>query len=441
LNAAYTSGRMLARPPIVVLGAGLTGLGAARHLPAGSFRIVERAPRAGGHAVTVEDQGFRFDRTGHLLHLRDPGIRTLVEELLAGELLAIERRSRVWSHGVYTEYPFQANTWGLPRDVALECVAGFVHARERARQAPPASFDDFIRRHFGEGIARHFMVPYNTKIWGVPPSEMTAEWCDRFVPVPSLEEVLDGAIGPPRTALGYNARFLYPRRGIGALPEALARGVPVELSCEPIAIDPTARSVTIAGGEVIPWKALVATIPLPNVVGLCGASAPPEVRAAAGRLRCTGLHYLDVALSRPVPTDVHWVYVPEARWPFYRVGVYTNFSPELAPPGRASLYVELASRETPDLATLVPEVARGLVAMGLVASAGDVSFVRARRLEWAYVVYDRAWSEARRVVLDWLDRQHVVCAGRYGAWNYSSMEDALLMGRDAAARAIAIADG
>lgn len=432
---------MPAPPPIVVLGAGLTGLAAARHLPAGSYRIVERAAQGGGHAVTIEDQGFRFDRTGHLLHLRDPGIRAMVEELLGGELLAIDRRSRVWSHGVYTEYPFQANTWGLPRDVALECVAGFVRAHERDPGTPPTSFDDFIRRRFGEGIARHFMVPYNTKIWGVSPADMTAEWCDRFVPVPSLEEVLDGAMGPPRAALGYNARFLYPRRGIGALPEALARGIPVELSTEPLAIDPRARTVTLAGGEVVPWKALVATIPLPRVVALCGGAAPPEVRAAAGRLRCTGLAYLDVALARPVETDLHWAYVPEERWPFYRVGVYTNFSPDLAPAGRASLYVELASREAPDLPTLVPEVTRGLVAMGLVASATDVSFVRARRLDFAYVVYDHDWSAARRVVLDWLDRQKVVCAGRYGAWNYSSMEDALLMGRDAATRAIAIADG
>jgi len=432
---------MPAPPPIVVLGAGLTGLGAARHLPAGAFRILERAPHAGGHAVTVLDQGYRFDRTGHLLHLRDAAMRALVEELLPGELLTIERRSRVWSHGVYTEYPFQANTWGLPRDVVLECVAGFVRALRQEHRTPPRSFEDFIDRHFGDGIARHFMVPYNTKIWGVAPAEMTADWCDRFVPVPSLEEVLDGAIGPPRTALGYNARFLYPRLGIGALPEALGRGVPVELGCEPVAIDPAARTALLASGEVVPWTVLVATVPLPSLVGLCGAAVPPEVRAAAGRLRCTGLCYLDVALTRPVATDLHWAYVPEERWPFYRVGVYTNFSPALAPAGRASLYVELASRETPDLAALMPRVVEGLVAMGLVSGAADVAFVRARRLEWAYVVYDHAWSEARRVALDWLAERRIVCAGRYGAWNYSSMEDALLMGRDAAARAIAMADG
>jgi protoporphyrinogen oxidase len=432
---------MLARPPIVVLGAGLTGLGAARHLPAGETRVIERAAVAGGHAVTVEEQGYRFDRTGHLLHLRDPAMRALVEELLPGQLLSIERRSRVWSHGVYTEYPFQANTWGLPRDVVLECVAGFVRARSQAPAGEPRTFDDFIRRWFGEGIARHFMVPYNGKIWGVPPSEMTAEWCDRFVPIPTIEEVLDGAIGPPRTELGYNARFLYPRRGIGALSEALARGLPVELGREPVSIDPVSRTVTLAGGEAVPYRALVATIPLPSTVRLCGAAAPAEVQAAAGRLRCTGLHYLDVALKRPVETDLHWAYVPEVRWPFYRVGVYTNFSSELAPPGRASLYVELASRDTPDLATLMPRVLPGLVAMGLVRGEDDVELVRARRLDWAYVVYDHDREASRRAVMEWLESQGIVCAGRYGAWNYSSMEDALLMGREAAQRAIALADG
>ena len=427
-------------PPIVILGAGLAGLSAARHLPTGSARIFERAAHCGGHALTTEHEGFRFDRTGHLLHLRDASIRAWVEELLDGLLLSIERQARVWSHGVYTAYPFQANTWGLPREVVLECLDGFVRARLAPPPGPPASFEDFILRHFGTGIARHFMIPYNTKIWGVPPSEMTAQWCDRFVPVPSLEEVLDGALGPPRTELGYNARFAYPRHGIGALPAALSRGLPVETEREPVAIDPIARRVTLAGGEVVEFEALLSTIPLPLVVALCGEAAPPEVRTAAGRLRCTPLHYLDVGLAGPVPTDLHWAYVPEERWPFYRVGVYTNFSAELAPPGRASLYVELASRDAPDLATLAPRVIEGLSARGLVAGPADVSFMLPRRLDFAYVVYDRAWSDSRGRAIEWLESQRIICAGRYGAWNYSSMEDALLMGRDAAARAATVAN-
>ncbi|HSN96850.1 MAG TPA: NAD(P)-binding protein, partial [Candidatus Nanopelagicales bacterium] len=185
------------RTPVAVLGAGLTGLSAAYHLRKAGVpcRVFERLPRPGGHAITLEEEGYRFDRTGHLLHLRDPEIRRLALGWIGPDHLEIERRSRIWSHGVYTRYPFQANTFGLPPDVAHECLLGFVEAHFAPDRPAPRSFEDFCRIHFGEGISRHFMIPYNTRLWGVHPAEITAAWCARFVPLPKLEDVLAGAVG------------------------------------------------------------------------------------------------------------------------------------------------------------------------------------------------------------------------------------------------------
>src|SRR5262245_6708202 len=107
--------------PIQILGAGLTGMSAGHHLQTG-FEIHERLSHAGGHAITLEQQGYRFDRTGHLLHLRDAAMRAFIERLFDGELRSVQRRSLVFSHGVYTRYPYQANTFGLPPQVAYECL-------------------------------------------------------------------------------------------------------------------------------------------------------------------------------------------------------------------------------------------------------------------------------------------------------------------------------
>ena len=79
----------------------------------------------------------------------------------------------------------------------------------------PNNFEEFCLAHFGEGISRHFMIPYNTRLWGVHPSEITADWCSRFVPLPRLEDVIAGAVGMNDRELGYNVRFVYPRLGIG----------------------------------------------------------------------------------------------------------------------------------------------------------------------------------------------------------------------------------
>lgn len=431
---------MSAAPPaadVVVLGAGLTGLAAALELErAGArWRLLEREGRAGGHAVTDVEGGFRFDRTGHLLHLRDAGLRAEVLDWLDGACDAVERRSLVYSHGAYTRYPFQANTHGLPPAVAYECVLGFLRA-ERAPPGPaPVTFEEHCRRAFGDGFARHFFLPYNEKMWGVPPRELTADWCGRFVPRPTVEDVVAGAVGLADRELGYNASFLYPRAGIGALPEAMARrlGGRVEFGSAPRAIDWRARRLSL-GGRDVAYRRLVSTAPL-DALGRLLVDPPAEVRAAFGRLRCTRLHYLDVALDAPAGRDLHWAYVPEARLPFYRVGVYSHFSPAMAPPGKAGLYVELARRAPPDAAAIEGALA-GLVEMGLVRRASDVRFVRPRRVSHAYVVFDRDRRGALDVIEPFLAEHGIESAGRYGAWTYASMEDALVAGRRAARAAL-----
>lgn len=429
------------RLPVAVLGAGLTGLGAALAFErAGTeYRAFEKLPVAGGHAVTLEDEGFRFDRTGHLLHLRDPAMRKEVVEWLGGDVREIVRRSVIWSNGVYTRYPFQANTFGLPPEVAYECVAGFIAAHFARERKEPKNFEEFCLAHFGEGITRHFMVPYNSRLWGVPPSEITSAWCQRFVPLPKLDDVIAGAVGVVKGELGYNQTFLYPRLGIGELPKAmLGRATRVELGRAPRRIDLASRTLEFDDARV-EFDVLVSTIPLPVLVGLLG-DAPQAVRDAAKRLRATHLYYLDVALESPPKTDFHWAYVPEAKYPFYRVGCYTHFSPDLAPSGKASLYVELADRSEPDLARVLPKVTEGLVEMGVVSGASDIRFARLRRIDFAYVIFDHAYYEALAVIEPFLAEARVISAGRYGKWTYCSMEDALLMGRDAAEAARALVE-
>lgn len=423
--------------PVAILGAGLTGMSAALQLQeAGvAHRIFEKLGHAGGHAITLEEGGYRFDRTGHLLHLRNAALRPRVLGWIGDDHTTVQRSSVIWSNGVYTRYPFQANTFGLPSDVAYECVMGFVQAHFATDKPEPKNFEEFCQIHFGAGISRHFMLPYNSRLWGVHPSEITAAWCQRFVPLPKLEDVIAGAVGVSGRELGYNQSFVYPRLGIGELPKAMARELPkLELGRSPERIDCAERRLTFADGEQVTYDALVSTAPLPALVSLL-SDAPAAIRAAAQKLRANPLYYLDVALDAPCGKPYHWVYVPEAEYPFYRVGCYSHFSPAMAPDGKSCLYVELADREAPDLTKLLPRVAQGLTEMGLIRGPEAIAFARVRKIDYAYVIFDHAYFDALAVVKPFLAEQNIVLAGRYGDWNYSSMEDALLFGQDAATRA------
>lgn len=420
--------------PVAILGAGLTGMSAAIALKEAGvgFRIFEKLGHPGGHAITLEDSGYRFDRTGHLLHLRDAAMRDKVMRWVGADHTVVQRNSVIWSNGVYTRYPFQANTFGLPPKVAYECVMGFIQAHFAEGKSEPANFEEFCLTHFGEGISRHFMIPYNSRLWGVHPSEITAAWCQRFVPLPKLEDVIAGAVGASERELGYNANFVYPRLGIGELPAAMARELPeIELSRAPVRIHAHAQRLDFADGESLTFDVLVSTAPLPTLVALL-TDAPAEVRAAAAKLRCNPLYYLDVALAVPCGKPYHWIYVPEAKYPFYRVGCYSHFSAAMAPPGKACLYVELAEREPPNPEVLLPQVAAGLGEMGLIQRPSDIAFARVRKIDYAYVIFDHNYFDALGVVKAFLADKRILPAGRYGNWNYSSMEDALIFGRDAA---------
>jgi protoporphyrinogen oxidase len=427
---------MTVRTPVAILGAGLTGLSAAIELTERSVphRIFEKLAAPGGHVITVEDNGFRFDRTGHLLHLKTDALRAQVLDWIGPDYLKVERRSVIWSNGVYTRYPFQANTFGLPPEVAYECLHGFVAAHFAQDKPEPKNFEEFCLTHFGAGISRHFMVPYNSRLWGVHPREITSDWCQRFVPLPRLEDVLAGAVGLNDRELGYNTNFIYPRLGIGALTAGMARRVPeLELERSPRRID-LARRRLIFDREEVDFDVLLSSIPLPTLLGLI-VELPDAVRAAAQKLRCSHLDYLDVALRRKSGRDFHWAYVPEAKYPFYRVGHYSHFSPDLAPPGKASLYVELADRSRPDLTELLPRVASGLMEMGIIEAPEEIEFARARRIDFAYVIFDHEYFAALAVIRPFLEQARILSSGRYGDWNYSAMEDAILFGKSAAARA------
>ena len=421
--------------PVQILGAGLTGMSAGYHLGQ-DYEIHEKAKKPGGLAVTLQEDGYRFDLTGHLLHLRDAEMRKWIEQLLGSGTAEITRRSRVFSHGVYTRYPYQANTYGLPPQVAFECLYGFLQAlQDQARMPEPENFERFCLNYFGEGFSRHFMIPYNQKLWGVHPREITSEWCSRFVPRPTLEDVIAGAVGLHDRELGYNTEFLYPRLGIGELADALAARIEsrIRLGSSPQAVDFRSRQL-VFGQQRVPYQVLISSAPL-DVLARLLVDPPPEVQAAAARLRCSRLYYLDVALDTPCGTDFHWTYVPEQKYPFYRVGCYSNFSQKMAPPGKAGLYVELSSREPPQLDRLLPQVAQGLIDMKIIRRAEEIRFARKRSIEHAYVVFDRFYYSALEKVQAFLQEQNIISCGRYGGWDYCTMEDALQAGRRAAHRA------
>ena len=425
---------------LLILGAGLAGLSAALHAPR-PYRLIEKSERVGGLCKTDARAGFLFDATGHWLHLRDPEMRALAERCLPGGWATVERRAAIYSHGRFTRYPYQVNTHGLPPEVVAENVLGFIEAHlgeggRALREREPKDFAEFILRHLGEGFAKNFMYPYNQKLWTVHPSELGTAWMGRFVPRPTHAEVVRGALGLEGDRAGYNATFIYPRAGgIEAFVRALAALLPEPAltGVHPLGLDLRRKTALLSTGEEVAFRHLVATIPLPELVALCG-KVPEPVGEAARLLRATTVTYVNVGAQDVGAPPFHWVYLPEERHRPYRVGSASAAVPSLAPAGRRSFYVEFSAASPLPAAEVEAEAVRTLVDLGFLRDERDVLFTETRFIPHAYVLYDRHYGEARRAIVDYLADNDVLVAGRYGRWEYSSMEDALLGGRECARR-------
>jgi protoporphyrinogen oxidase len=423
---------------IVVLGAGLAGLSAALHLQDHEeVLVLEKEDRPGGLCRSFVKDGFTFDLTGHLLHLRRPEIRSLVESLIPQDRFArIDRRAFIHSRGVFTPYPFQVNTHGLPPEVVKECLMGFVEALGAGEvgsgEVALLSFKQWVLRTFGAGIARHFMIPYNEKLWLTDLDEVTCDWVSWSIPRPTLSDVVDGALGISRKSFGYNPSFLYPKSGgIQILPEALAARVRgITCRAEVASVDAARRAVTLRSGGEIPYDHLVSTMPLPKLLAVT-RGLPRGVADAARGLRHVAVINLNLGVERVLQRDKHWVYFPEKEYPFYRAGFPASFTEAAAPEGCSSIYLEIALRpgEPWDADLLFEQARQGLIRAGVLSAQDRIVCRQAFHIDPAYVIYDKRRREIVPRALEELAARGIHSIGRYGAWYYNSMEESMADGR------------
>ncbi len=436
---------------VAIIGAGLAGLSTAYHLGKrhnNNYIVFEKEGTVGGLCRTVNSKGFLFDYTGHLLHLKKDYTKKLVGRLLKGKLRKIYRNSWIFSKGVYTRYPFQENTYGLPPETVRECVTGFIKSfRSRKKSAKNQSFYDWILEHFGVGIAKHFMVPYNTKMWARHPEELTTLWLGGYIPKPTIREVADGALFDRKSGLGYNAFFYYPEKGgIQVLPDALASACGnLKLNTVVTGIDTKKRKVFFSGkgagasGEAC-YDALVSSVPLREFILKIVRNVPEKVRKAARGLRYNSVLNINFGIGRKRISDRHWIYFPEDEFIFYRAGFHMNFSGRLVPSGTSSIYTETAYKpgDRPKILNnrknIIKKVKKDLIRAGVLNNRDKALVTRVFDIEYAYVIHDKNYETNIKIIRDFLEKNNIHAIGRYGNWEYSAMEEAILAGRDTAKR-------
>ncbi|MBR4682607.1 MAG: FAD-dependent oxidoreductase [Elusimicrobiaceae bacterium] len=421
---------------ILILGGGITGLSTAYHLEQQGqkdYWVLEKENEPGGLCRSIRKNGFTFDYSGHLLHLHTPQGKKLVRTLLAGNLRRQTRRAWIYTENSRVPFPFQANLFALPPAIRQKCLDGLLQAKKKKLTSAPKNFEEWCLQSFGKGIYQTFLKPYNTKLWGCPPRRLTTEWCGPFIPLPSAKEICQSAVKKPNKKFGYNAHFYYPQTGgCGALTAALADSVShLKTRCPVTQIDLSNKTVR-AGGKVFSFDFLINTLPLPNFLRLLRGQ--PALRAQADKLAAQSVTVYQVAFQG-TPKPFSWIYCPDKQDPFYRVGMQSSFSPQNAPEGCYSLYIELPGEIRPGVLQ-ERKIEKALLKKAIIGKQDKKIFSFWTKLPQAYVLYDKRRSGTVTQVIKNLKTYHCFCAGRYGLWEYSFIEQSLLQGKEIAQKLV-----
>ena len=434
---------------ILIIGAGPCGLACARELDQlghHNWLILERSARPGGLASSVRDgAGFTWDLGGHVVFSHFGEFDALLEQVMNGDVLRHERSSYIRFGERWVPYPFQHNLRYLPDEVRDECLAG-LHSSTGASAG--ADFARWMRSMFGDGITRHFMEPYNLKVWATRLEEMSSDWIAERVAVVDYQRALrnvrerrdDQSWGPNNT-------FAFPAEGgTGEIYRRLAAPLAerIRYRSEVIAIDPHDRRVQVAGGRDQGYDALVSTIPLDLLVASM-SDCPEWLRSAAGALRHNGVYMVGVGYEAPRADEKSWMYFPGPDVPFYRVTNFAKYAAANVPGADTTRYCSFMtetaySEDRPvERGGLEERVEAGLRGVGLVGGRPNVASVHVERIEYAYPIPTLERDTALRTIHPWLMERRIFSRGRFGSWRYEigNMDHAVKMGIEVARKLLA----
>ncbi len=429
----------------LVLGGGPAGLTAGYLLGQAnrSALVFEADDQVGGIAKTVERDGYRFDLGGHRFFTKSIEVDTLWHEVLGDEFLRRPRMSRIYWNNRYLDYPLRGpdviRKLG-PVELA-RCMGSYARAAVR-RNKVDDSLEDWVSNRFGRRLFELFFKSYTEKVWGVPTTEIRAEWAAQRIKGLSFFSAARAAFfgNKDDKVKSLISEFNYPRFGPGQMWEAMRAAI--EEQGGEVRLDARVDSMELEGGRITSVvvageayespEAVISSLPLREVVEMISPAAPQEVIDAARGLRYRDFLTVAIVLDGADPFPDNWIYIHE---PGVRVGRIQNFrswSPWMVPdPDKACVGLEYFCFAGDDLWTMDDDALVVLAAQELeqlrLASASRVDRGFAIRVPKAYPIYDADYAERVATIRNWLDGiENLQQVGRNGLHRYNNSDHSML---------------
>jgi protoporphyrinogen oxidase len=391
---------------------------------------LEKEATVGGLCRSINYGGGVFDIGGHSFHTPHPEVFELINRLLDGGLYVQERDARVYTHSTLIPYPFQKFFDRIPNpEVVEECSKGLQNVREN--EAEPENYEEFIIQKFGQGIAHHFMLPYNRKIWASDIRKISCEWTSERVAAPKgVVERFDHT-GGKRKPLQSDTWVGYPQTG--GYEEIYKSFVPhlpaLEVNSPVVHIDPKGRVATTESGEEYRWKFLVSTMPLP-ILARVVEGTPDEVIAAADQLPYLSLRVELLLAGRQLDTPIQRIYVSDPDIPPHKIALNHNSSAYLRAQACHAIMAEVSiSPEKPiDVDQIAAKTIALLCDLGILGSPEDIVWKGHVDVEYGYPVYTHGRPTLVKTIKDWMAQHQIYTLGRFGDWEYINSDRCVAKG-------------
>ncbi len=436
-----------------VVGAGPAGLTAAFELARHGRNplVLEASGYIGGISRTHRWNGNRLDIGGHRFYTKSNDVRRLWAEMMDEPMLKVPRLSRIFYRGKFFPYPLQIGSTLSNLGAIESFMMGASYARMKLKpQLPEESFERWVRNRFGDRLYRTFFKTYTEKVWGIPCTEIRADWAAQRIQGLSLVSAVRNALINSGKVKSLIKTFDYPRLGPGMLWESAARKVSAMGGT--VAMESRVTRVRHEGGKVtsldieangstqtVAVGNIVSTMPLSTLARQLDPAPPPHVLAAAKVLKYRDFLIVALACKTPDVFPDNWIYIhsPEVR--VGRIQNFRNWSPDLVAPGNGTtLGMEYFCSRGDDLWNMSNDDLIALAKceiseLGLVKASEltDGHVVRELR---AYPVYDAEYRANVDTLRDYFTKNftNLQTVGRNGMHRYNNQDHSMLAGQHAA---------
>jgi protoporphyrinogen oxidase len=434
---------------VLVIGGGPAGLTAAYMLAQQGAKVTvfEGTDMLGGISQTAQYKGYRFDIGGHRFFTKVEPVERLWHEILDKEFISVPRQSRIHYRGKYFDYPLKAFNAlsGLGPIEAVRILWSYGWAKLRPNPVEE-NFEQWVSNRFGKRLYQIFFKTYTEKVWGIPCTEIRAEWAAQRIQNLSLAKAVLNAASIQRRSTKIKSlinEFQYPRLGPGQMWEACAEklkgfGGEVLMHHKVTGIEVrdgkavAVRCKTPQGEQRFEGEHVISTMPVRSLVRAIGDGAPKPVREAAEGLRYRDFLVVALILDAENLFTDNWIYIHTPGVKVGRIQNFNNWSKAMVPePGRTCLGMEYFCFEGDGLwaakdAELVALATKELGQLGL-ADPQKVVDGTVVRMPKAYPIYDSVYREHLdnvRKFLDPISNLHPV--GRNGMHKYNNQDHSML---------------